>query len=166
MLAIPAVQGVPAVLFGIGLFLLFLLLAGVMLLQEAKFDPATEAPEYILNDTVKFVGRLVDPSVRKRIGHSGIQRVLEWQVYFLQDLARRDKDAPIVLGDTGGIADFIAEQLRNDGHDFLVADIRSCLDLQGEYLLSAGAVGQAVSGDLGILATELEGEEDVQDSTT
>lgn len=166
MLVMPAVQGVPAVFFGIGLFLFFLLLAGVMLLQEAKFDPAREVPEYILNDAVKFVGRQADPGVRKRIGHSGIQRVLEWQVHFLQDLARRDKDAPIVLGDTGGVAKLIAEQLRNNGHDFLVADIVSCLDLQGEYLISVGAVGQAVSGDFTNLLVELEGEVDVQDSTT
>ncbi len=166
MLLLPAVQGVPAVLFGVGLFIVFLLLAGVMLLQEAKFDPATEAPEYILNDAVKFVGRRVDQQVRARIGHSGIQRILEWQVYFLQELARRDKEAPIVLGDTDGVADYIAEQLLADGHSVSVADVASCLELQGEYLVSVGAVGEAVSGDLGTLGAEFEGGTDVQDSTT
>lgn len=159
-------QGTAALIFGGVLLLVFLGLAAVMLLQEARYDPEAQAPEYILNDAVSFVGDRVKPEVRRRIGRSGVQRVLEWQVHFLQQLARADKDVPIVLGNTAGTAQYIADQLKSEGHVFSLEDIGACLELQGSYLVSVGAVGQEAGEVLGTLGLETEGESDEQDPAT
>ena len=148
------------------MLLVFLGLAAVMLLQEARYDPEAQSPEYILNDAVAFVGDRVEPEVRRRIGRSGVQRVLEWQVHFLQQLARTDKDVPIVLGNTAGTAQYIADRLKSEGHVFPLEDIAACLELQGSYLVSVGAVGQEADEVFGTLRPETEGGSDGQDPTT
>jgi hypothetical protein len=159
-------QGTAALIFGGVMLLVFLGLAAVMLLQEARFDPSSQAPEYILNDAVAFVGDRIDPEVRRRIGRSGVQRVLGWQVHLLQQLARRDKDAPIVLGNADGTAQHIADQLKAEGHVFSLRDIGACLELQGSYMVSVGAVGQEAEGIAGTMPVQKEVGSFGQDQTT
>ncbi len=134
-------QGTAAIVVGALLVALLLIIGAVMLLQEARHRTEARPPEYIIEDAVQFVLSRLDPGVRGRLGRAGVRRILEWQVFFLQQLAKQDKNVPIVVGTTEGTIDYISARMEKQGHDVARPDISAVLEAQGGYLASIGAVG-------------------------
>ncbi len=134
-------QGTTAIAVGALLFGLLLIIAAVMLVQESRRRFEVRPPEYIIEEAVRFVQARLEPDARDRLRAGGIRRILEWQVHFLQRLAKQDKHIPIVVGITDGTVEFIAERLTASGYAASRADIAAVLEAQGQYLVSIGAVG-------------------------
>lgn len=134
-------SGTGAVVLGAGLVAVLLLIMAVMVWQESRTRFEEHEPEYILEEAVRFVHARLDPDVRAALGIGGVRRVLEWQVYFLQRLAKDDKEVPIVMGITEGTVGYIVERLAEHGHPFTPEQVTAVLDAQGAYLVHIGAVG-------------------------
>ncbi len=134
-------QGTSALVVGAVLVGLLLIIAAVMVVQESKSRFEERPPEYVIEDAVRFVHTRLDPESSGRLGVGGVRRVLEWQVSFLQQLAKEDKQVPIVIGTTEGTVTFVVDRLTKQGHVMDPADVAAVLELQGAYLMSIGAVG-------------------------
>ncbi len=138
--------GTPWVLGGV-LAGVFLLLVAVMLWQEAKARARPADPVWGIEDASDFVvGRLAE-TPRSRLGRDGVRRIIEWQVYFLQMLARRDRDVPIVVGTTDGTVEYILGEVERQGHPMASEDVQAVLELVGEYLVEIGVVGPQATDD-------------------
>lgn len=136
-------QGTSAIVVGGLLVGLFLIIAAIMVAQQSRSRFEERPPEYIIEDAVRFVHSRLEPESQRRLGVGGVRRILEWQVFFLQQLAKADKDVPIVIGTTEGTIAYIVERLANQGQAAEEADLNAVLELQGAYLASIGAVGEA-----------------------
>ena len=136
-------SGTSAVILGASLVGVLLLIVAVMVWQESRTRFEEHEPEYILEDAVRFVHGRLASDVRTALGIGGVRRILEWQVYFLQRLAKDDKEIPIVMGITEGTVGYIVEQLAEHGHPFSAEQVTAVLEEQGAYLIHIGAVGEA-----------------------
>ncbi len=136
-------SGTSAVVLGASLVGILLLIVAAMVWQESRSRFEEHEPEYILEDAVRFVHARLRSDVRAALGIAGVRRILEWQVYFLQRLAKDDKEIPIVMGITEGTVDYIVEQLADHGHPFSAEQVTAVLEEQGAYLIHIGAVGEA-----------------------
>lgn len=139
-------QGTTALVIGALLVGLFLIFAAVMVAQEARSQSQERPPEYIMEEAVRFVHSRLSPGSGGRLRIDGVRRILEWQVHFLQQLAKADKEIPIVVGMTEGTIDYILEQVAEQGSPAERSDVEEVLELQGEYLVSIGAVGGPADG--------------------
>lgn len=130
--------------------LLFVLAA--MVWQEAKrrrFDPG---PTYVVEEAVSFIADRLDPDTRTRLRRVDIRRIVEWEVFYLQGLAQKNRKTPVetVAGGTDAAVDYIAgEILDRHGVSYSLDDIRSVLRIEAEYLMAIGAVGEVVEGNVG-----------------
>lgn len=134
-------QGTTALVIGALLVGVLFIIAAVMFAQEARSRSQERPPEYIMEEAVRFVHARLDPDARSSLGIPGVRRILEWQVHFLQQLAKADKQIPIVVGLTEGTIEYISAQLIKHGYPMDHGDVAVVLELQGEYLMSIGAVG-------------------------
>ena len=134
--------------------LLFAVFAGVlavMLWQEAKKRTADEPPTYGVEEATDFVLERLDPETRGRLGKAGVRRVLEWEVYYLQGLAQPNRHNPVVTvaGGHQASVEFIVEQISTKhGLTYSPEDVMEVLEREAEYLVSIGAVGDPVEGEL------------------
>jgi hypothetical protein len=119
----------------------FLLLVAVLLWQEARTRGQPPEPVWGIEDATDFVLPRLEEAERSRVGRDGVRRVVEWQVNFLQQLAKADAEVPIVVGATEGTISHIAERVARQGHPLADADIAAILDLVGDYLVTIGVVG-------------------------
>ena len=134
----------------------FLGLVAILLWQEAK-KRRTDGPAiYVVSDARRFIRDNLDTDVRERVGNAGIQRIVEWEVFYLQGLAQKSRRRPVetVAGGSESSIDYIRHQIA-ERHGFEIAsdDIRAVLELEAEYLHSIGAVGDKI-GALTELAEE------------
>ncbi len=136
-------SGTSAVVLGAVLVGVLLLIVAVMVFQESRSRFEEHEPEYVIEDAVRFVHDRLEPDVRAALRIPGVRRILEWQVYFLQRLAKDDKEIPIVMGITDGTVSYIVEQLEAHGHPFSAEQVTAVLEAQGAYLVHIGAVGDA-----------------------
>lgn len=136
-------SGTSAVVLGAGLVGVLLVIVAVMVWQESRSRFEVHEPEYILEEAVRFVHGRLDPDVRGALGIAGVRRILEWQVYFLQRLAKDDKEIPIVMGITEGTVAYIVGQLAEHGYPSSPEQVTAVLEEQGAYLIRIGAVGEA-----------------------
>ena len=130
-----------AIVIGGGLIGIFLLLVSVMLLQEGRARRVEPDPVWGIEDATDFVLADLGEPARSRLGRDGVRRVVEWQVYFLQQLARDDPDVPIVVGVTEGTVAHISAMVARQGHPMAEADIEAVLGGIGAYLVAIGVVG-------------------------
>lgn len=138
-------RGITAVVFGALLLVIFLLLVAVMAWQEAKGRHGP--PEYILNDCVAWVRPRLSSEQRRRLSAQAVLAILEWQVHGAQQSVRGIKvgEAQVVLGATEETVRYICDQVASvQGDTFEHDDVAAVLGLQGEYLMSIGAVGDPV----------------------
>lgn len=135
-------SGASAVVLGAILAGVLILIVAVMVFQESRSRFEVREPEYVIEDAVRFVHARLDPTVRAVLGIPGVRRILEWQVYFLQRLAKDDKEIPIVMGITEGTVAYVVERLASQGHPFDAAQVTAVLEAQGAYLVHIGAVGE------------------------
>lgn len=126
------------------MFALFLVLAAVMVIQEARKRGSSQEPEYVMNDAVRFIGRRLRGAGLEHIDEADVRSILEWEVFHLQDLARRAPDGgvDIVVGGSEEAVEFVLGKTAVDGETRHTADeVRLVMALEAEYLVSIGAVG-------------------------
>ena len=81
---------------------------------------------------------------------SDIQRVLEWEIYYLQGLAQKRRKDPVETFAGGGEAavSYITGQIaEKHGVTYDASDVAEVLKLEADYLVSIGAVGNVVEGE-------------------
>lgn len=120
----------------------------LLALREARSRRAVSEPLYVIRDAVVFALEAVDPPVRERLGKAGAGRILEWSAHYLQGLAvpaARRRGLRVVAGGAEGAVSYIRESLLKKGFDYSREDIAAVLAAEAKYLVSIGAVGDAVS---------------------
>ncbi|MCQ3804006.1 MAG: hypothetical protein OXC98_03765 [bacterium] len=138
---------------------LFLSLVAILLWQEAKRRRKGEELVYVVSDALRHIKNHLPSEVRKRVSDAGIQRIIEWEVYYLQGLAQDNRRDPVetVAGGSQSSVGYISQQIaKRHGMEITSDDIRAVLELEAEYLLGIGAVGQKV-GPLAEFAEEEKG---------
>ena len=136
---------------------LFLALVAILLWQEARRRGADQGVAYVVSDAVGHIRENLAPEVYERVGDAGIQRVVEWEIFYLQGLAQKDRRQPVetVAGGSDSAVDYVYHQIsRRDPAGITSDDIRAVLALEAHYLQSIGAVGERVES-----VAELSGEE-------
>lgn len=136
-----------AVLLGAGLFLLFLLIVGVLVWQEARRRPGPAEPAYVISEAVAFISARLEAGTLGRLRPAGVQRIIEWEVHYLQGLAQRSRRHPVetVAGGADAAVDYVVTQIADvNGVTYDREDVAEVLRLEAHYLVSIGAVGEAV----------------------
>lgn len=144
-------RGVTAVALAALLAAVFLGLVAVLVMQEGPRwrSRARDPYEYILSDATQWVWDRLDHARRTGFAPGDVLRILEWQVFYLQESVRGVPrgEATVVVGDTPDAAAYIIAKSAGQGFtydDTFVADV---LEHQAAYLVSIGAVAEPV-GDL------------------
>lgn len=140
-------SGPAAVALGAGLFALFLVIVGVLVWQEAKRRPDTSGPAYVVDDAIRFISARLDKDVLDRMGVSGVRRVIEWELHYLQGLAQKHRRTPVetVAGGSDASIDYVVSQIAEvNGVSYDRGDVAEVLRLEADYLFSIGAVGGRV----------------------
>jgi hypothetical protein len=133
----------------VALFAVLLALSAVVIWQHS----ARTGPDEItfgINDAVEFILPRLDSEVAMRLGRAGVQRVVEWEVFYLQGLAQKRRTQPVVTvaGDYEPAVEFIAaEILRRHGLTYSLSDVGGVLNEQVAYLESIGAIGDEAGGE-------------------
>lgn len=139
-----------AVALGALLVAVFLVVVALIVWQEAKRRPSYQPLEYIVEDAVKHVVAGLDPDSELR--SADVRRILQWEVYYLQGLAQKDRKNPVdtVAGGHQASIDYIVAQIElKHGVTYHRQDIEEVLRLEADYLVAIGAVGDPV--DMGEL---------------
>ncbi len=123
-----------AIFFGV----LLLIVAG-MVIQETRRRPAGEIV-YVLEEVVPFVHQRLSDDAFARVDRDDVQRMLEWEVHYLQGLARRGNgDAPVAGGDEA--LEYVLDRTAASGHRYRREDVAEVLAREADYLAEIGAVG-------------------------
>lgn len=122
-----------------------LVIVAMLVWQEAKRRPSYEPLEYVVNDAIKHISERLpnDSSLR----NADVRRILEWEVFYLQGLAQKDRRNPVetVAGGHELSIDYIADQIRTrHGVSYPQEEIAEVLRLEADYLVAIGAVGEPV----------------------
>ena len=123
----------------------FLLIVALVVWQEARRRPSYEPLQYVVDDAIKHVvARLPEGS---RLGRADVQRILEYEVFYLQGLAQDDRGNPVetVAGGHEASIGYIRTEIEDKhrvaySHD----EIEDVLALEADYLVAIGAVGEPV----------------------
>jgi hypothetical protein len=127
-------------LVGLGLLIL---LAAAVAWQEKKAT-ADRSIVYGVEESIEFVRLRLSDDVRGRLKLSDIRRILEWSVRYLQDPeVRAGADDPPVAGGVEA-ARYVQERSLAAGVAYDGDLIIEVLRLQNEFLVSLGAVGEAI----------------------
>jgi hypothetical protein len=124
-----------------------LIVVGAMVWQEAKRRPQNAEPTYVISDAVRFILARLEPDVAERLHRSGVLRIIEWEVHYLQGLAQDDRRNPVetVAGGSDASIDYVTGQIaRVNGVTYDRDDVAAVLRGEADYLLSIGAVGEPV----------------------
>ena len=120
-----------------------LVMVAALVWQEAKRRARSEPRVYVISEAVSFVRRRLPDEIAARLDDAKVQRILEWEVYYLQGLAGpRDT----VAGGADEAIDFVMAGIRErNGVEHPREDVAAVLHLEAEYLLAIGAVGSPVT---------------------
>ncbi len=124
---------------------LLLLVVAMIVWQEARRRPSYEPFEYVVEDAVKHV--MTGLSTTSGLRRADVRRILEWEVFYLQGLAQKNRRNPVetVAGGHQASIEYIASQIEathrvSYSHD----QIGEVLRLEADYLKAIGAVGEPV----------------------
>lgn len=128
------------------------LLAGVLLIvmalmvwQHARSNPTYQPLEYVVEHAVRHISeRLPEDSGLTR---ADIRRILDYEIHYLQGLAQDDRRNPIeaVAGGHDASIRWIAGEIQErHGVTYSFEDIAAVLELEADYLVAIGAVGDPV----------------------
>ena len=149
--------GFTSVALGGLLAALFLALVAILLWQEARRRGTGQGVTYVVSDAVGHIRDNLAPEVYERLGDAGIQRVIEWEIFYLQGLAQKDRRQPVetVAGGSDSAVSYILQQI-SERHPAGISsdDIRAVLELEADYLQSIGAVGERVDSAAGLSGEE------------
>jgi hypothetical protein len=114
-----------------------------MLWQEARSAGIPEQALYLVDDAVDFVHGGLPGEMAGRVSADEVRTMLEWSMHHSQVVVARSGAAIPVLGGPGAVA-FLLGQSEIHGWGWNEADVTAVLDLEAAYLVSIGAVGEAV----------------------
>ncbi len=149
-------SGFTSVALGGLLAAVFLFLVAILLWQEAKRRRDDNTVTYVVSDALGHIESNLAPEVRQRLGDAGIQRIIEWELFYLQGLAQKNRRQTVetVAGGSDPAVSYISGQIaKRHGAEIPSDDIRAVLELEAGYLQSIGAVGEQI-GSLPELAGE------------
>jgi hypothetical protein len=132
--------------------LLFAVLLAVSALVIWQHTSRTQPSEitFGVSDAVDFIFPRLAPEAAARLGRAGVQRVVEWEIFYLQGLAQERRRQPVVTvaGDYEPAVEYIvSEILRRHDVTYSAADVSAVLDGQVAYLASIGAIGEVAGGE-------------------
>jgi hypothetical protein len=123
----------------------FFLVVALVVWQEAKRRPSYEPLEYVIDDAVRHV--MAGLGEGYKLTRGDVRRILEWEVFYLQGLAQKDRKNPVetVAGGHQASVEYIAAQIEaRHGVAYSRDDIQEVLRLEADYLMAIGAVGDPV----------------------
>lgn len=129
-----------------------LFIIALVVWQEAKRRPSYEPLEYVVEDAVRHVEAGLVAEGKDELRRGDIRRILEWEVYYLQGLAQKDRRNPVetVAGGHGEAIDYIIEQIATkNGVTYSHDEVEDVLRYEADYLMRIGAVGEPVVADGG-----------------
>ena len=138
-------SGVEVLTFVALLVGVLLVILAMMIWQEAKRRPSYEPLEYVVNDAVKHIADRLPADTS--LENADIQRILEWEVFYLQGLAQEDRRNPVetVAGGHDQSIEYISDQIRTKlGVSYPHEEIADVLRFEADYLVAIGAVGEPV----------------------
>jgi hypothetical protein len=128
-------------------FLALLLSVGIGLLWQEHRRIPEQAVIYGEEDSIEFIVPRLSEQASAHLKTADVRRILEWSVRYLQDPdLRAGLVAPPVAGGAEA-AEYVQARALEAGHPYDSALILEVLDLQTEYLVAIGAVGEPVDGD-------------------
>lgn len=130
---------------GAMLVAVLLLIIAMIVWQESKRRPSYDPLEYVVEDAVKHVMAGLPDSSSLRAGD--VRRILQWEVFYLQGLAQKNRKNPVetVAGGHEASIEYIATQIQaKHGVAYSQDDIAEILRLEADYLMAIGAVGEPV----------------------
>ena len=120
---------------------LFLGMVALLLWQEGRRRSFDTMPEYVVDQLQAFIESRLAPSIAERLGQDGVERIVNWELRYLQ----RDGGVGAVAGGTNASVTYIVDRIAQfHGVTYSQPDVRAVLALEAEYLMAAGAVGEAV----------------------
>ena len=125
----------------------FLVIAALVVWQEARRRPSYEPLTYVVEDAVRHVEAGLALEGEESLPRAEIRRILEWEVFYLQGLAQDDRSNPVetVAGGHEASVDFIIDQVATKhGVTYARRDVENVLRLEADYLYQIGAVGEPV----------------------
>jgi hypothetical protein len=135
---------IPVIVALVGLALLVVLALAVAW-QERRRIPE-RAITYGVEESIAFVCARVRPETLALLRESGVRRILEWSVRYLQDPeVRSARDEPPVAGGADA-AGYVQDGVLAMGFAYDGDLIVEVLEIQTEFLSSLGAVGEVVEG--------------------
>lgn len=126
---------------------LFLAIVGVLVWQEAKRRPGPPEMAYVIEEAVRFISARLPDDSKARLRGGGVQRIIEWEVFYLQGLAQKSRRNPVetVAGGSEAAVDWIVDRIAVvNGATYDRVDVVEVLRIEADYLMSIGAVGEAV----------------------
>jgi hypothetical protein len=134
----------------VALFAVLLAVSALVIWQHASRTQPQEVT-FGVTDAVDFILPRLAPDVAGRLGRAGVQRVVEWEIFYLQGLAQKKRHDPVVTvaGDYEPAVDYIvAEIFRRHAVTYPPGDVSAVLDEQVAYLASIGAIGEEAGGEV------------------
>ena len=131
------------------LIAVFLIVVAVVVWQHADRS-APRAPTYGIQDAVEFILPRLDSEVQGRLQRAGVQRVIEWEIFYLQGLAQDDRRQPVVTiaGDYQPAVDYITSEIAlRHSASYSAEDVAAVLRMQVAYLAQIGAIGDEAGGE-------------------
>lgn len=134
-------SGPTLVVFVGALVALLLAMVAMLVWQEGRKRSFDTAPEYVVDQLLAFIRTRISDDVRDRIGTEGVERIINWELRYLQ----RDGGEGAVAGGTDESIAYIIDRIDQfHGVAYPPEDVRAVLALEAEYLVTVGAVGAAV----------------------
>lgn len=116
-------------------------MVALLLWQEGKKRSFETHPAYVVDEVLAYVGDRIDPEIHHRLRSDGIERIVNWELRYLQ----RDGGEGAVAGGTDESVAYICDRIAQfHGVFYSPADVRAVLALEVEYLMTVGAIGEAV----------------------
>ena len=143
----PALVGFVALLVAVLLFIVALIVW-----QEARRRPSYEPLEYVVEDAVRHIEAGLLAEGNEDLGRGDIRRILEWEVFYLQGLAQKDRKNPVetVAGGPEASIEYIVDQVAlKHGVTYSQREVEDVLRLEADYLMRIGAVGDPVVAEGG-----------------
>ncbi len=131
-----------------------LVIAAMVVYQEAKRRPSYDPLEYVIDDAVKHISERLKAEGKTDLSGSDILRIIEWEIFYLQGLAQEDRKNPVatVAGGHEASVGYIVEEIREKhGVTHSPEDVADVLRYEADYLVQIGAVGEPVDSDGGEL---------------
>jgi hypothetical protein len=97
---------------------------------------------YGVEDSIEFIWEGLGDH-KLGLKRSDVRRILEWEMRYLQKPELWEEEGQPVVGGEAAAA-YAQEQSFEEGHSYEPEQIYAVMDLQAEYLVAIGAVGDIV----------------------